>query len=254
MNVNTPSPRTNPWITVLGVWAHPDDEAFLSAALMHRVARAGGRVVVVTATLGEAGLPSMPPEHARALRRAELAAALAEVGVHEQRILEYPDGGCADVDEAEGAARIEAVIHEVRPDVIVTFGPDGITGHPDHQAVSRWATEAWRRTRQGRLLFATMTDRFLIEHARTHELVGLSLGPALRSVPESDVALRVHPRGEERARKRRALDAHRSQTAPLVDLLGYERFHGWFVDECFRSPTSAELVPTPAHAAHGVPS
>ena len=224
--------------TLLGVWAHPDDEAYLSAVLMHRVSTAGGQVVVATATLGEAGLDSLSPERAAAVRHQELRAAVASVDVSDLRILGYPDGGCADVDHREGVARVEALICDVRPDVVVTFGPDGLTGHPDHVAVSRWTIEAWQRAGLGELLLATMTDAFRTEHNALHERLGLSMP---LSVPDSELVLRVTPSLAERSRKRLALDAHASQTAPFTELLGYSAFHDWWVDECFRAPTPADL-------------
>jgi LmbE family N-acetylglucosaminyl deacetylase len=240
--------------TVLGVWAHPDDEAYLSAALMHRVRAAGGRVVVVTATLGEAGLGSLDPEDAKAVRHRELKAALSAVDVHEHHVLGLADGGCSDVALSEGVARVEEFIREIRPDLIVTFGPDGITGHPDHVAVSMWTIAAWEQTGQGELLLATMTDEFRIENEQLHEALGVSMGPPLQSVSDDQVALLVVPNDEERARKRRALDAHRSQTAPIAELVGYDTFHDWWVDECFRAPSRADLAWAAAAPATGVAS
>jgi hypothetical protein len=67
------------------------------------------------------------------------------------------------------------------------------------------------------------------------------MGDEMQSVPEGEVVLRVVPTDEERAAKRRALDAHRSQTAPLAELMGYEELHQWWVDECFRHPTAGDL-------------
>jgi LmbE family N-acetylglucosaminyl deacetylase len=224
--------------TLLGVWAHPDDETYLSAAFMHRVRTAGGRVVVATATLGDAGIDSLPPDRAASVRHRELRAALAAVDVFDLRIFGYRDGHCQDVEHEEGVARVEALIREVEPDVIVTFGPDGVTGHPDHLAVSRWTMEAWQRVGHGELLLATMTDAFLVEHESLHGRLGLSM---LQSVPERDLAMRVTPTRSERSRKRDALDAHVSQTAPFIELLGYSAFHDWWVDECFRVPTTADL-------------
>jgi LmbE family N-acetylglucosaminyl deacetylase len=237
----TGTPAGGDGTTVLGVWAHPDDEAYLSAALMHRVRAGGGRVVVATATLGEDGLTFLAPDEAKAVRLAELQAALAAVRVDEYHVLGYPDGGCRDVDGDEAVARIEDLIRRIEPDTIVTFGPDGITGHPDHRAVSRWTMSAWQRVGRGELLLATMTDDFRIGHHDLHERLGVSMGDEMQSVPEGEVVLRVVPTDEERAAKRRALDAHRSQTAPLAELMGYEELHQWWVDECFRRPTAADL-------------
>jgi LmbE family N-acetylglucosaminyl deacetylase len=229
--------------TLLGIWAHPDDEAYLSAALMARVASGGGRVVVVSATRGELGGPAPGGDVDRLARRreAELRNALAAVGVEELHVLGLADGGCAAAGHAEQSARLEATMRAVAPDLVVTFGPDGITGHDDHRAVSGWALDAWARARTGRLLLATMTDAFLAANDDLHRLVGLSMGPPLVSVPDAEVALRVRPSPAERRRKAAALRAHASQTVPLVELLGADRFHGWWVEEAFRAPTEADL-------------
>src|SRR3954454_12635675 len=147
--------------TLLGVWAHPDDEAYLSASLMAAARGAGHRVVVATATLGEAGGD-------RDMRARELARSLTAVGVTEHQTFGFPDGGCADVPvEAGGGAGLR-VIRRVCPDTIVTFGSDGMTGHADHVAVSDWVSRAWRAHGcQGRLLQATLTESF---HRRWGEL------------------------------------------------------------------------------------
>src|SRR5688572_19090553 len=127
--------RMNDLGTVLTVWAHPDDETYLVGGLSAALTDAGQRVVCVTATRGEAGGEAADLAD---IRTAELEAALKLLGVAEHWWLDYPDGGCATVDSDEATARIRAIVDEVRPDTVVTFGPDGFTGHPDHQAVSRW--------------------------------------------------------------------------------------------------------------------
>src|SRR3954453_23547084 len=131
--------------TVLGVWAHPDDEAFLSAGLMALVRDAGNRVVCVVATDGGLGTeqPDLwPPAKLTAVRAREHVASLAAVGVDALVRFEYGDGACAAVPLDEAVGRLLEVIDEVQPDTIVTFGPDGMTEHPDHQAVSGWAAVA----------------------------------------------------------------------------------------------------------------
>ena len=112
------------------------------------------------------------------------------------------------MDHREGVARVEALIRDVRPDVVVTFGPDGLTGHPDHVAVSRWTIEAWQRAGHGELLLATMTDAFRIEHESLHERLGLSMP---LSVPDTEVVLRVTPSLAERSQTTRA------RRPPLAD-------------------------------------
>ena len=80
------------------------------------------------------------------VRTRELAACLTELGVTEHIWLDYPDGGCADIDEAAAIARLRDIAERVQPDTVLTFGPDGATWHPDHMAVSRWTTSAMRGT------------------------------------------------------------------------------------------------------------
>jgi LmbE family N-acetylglucosaminyl deacetylase len=133
--------------TILGVWAHPDDEAYLSAGLMARAVRNGSRVVCVTATRGEGGSTDeerWPSATMGGVRTAELERCLAILGVHEHTWLDLPD---IDMDTGlpdEGYARVREIVADVQPDTILTFGPDGMTDHAAHKDVSRWATRALR--------------------------------------------------------------------------------------------------------------
>jgi LmbE family N-acetylglucosaminyl deacetylase len=227
-------------ITLLGVWAHPDDESYLSSILMSRVASGGGRVVMASATRGEGGGAGDPRELA-VLRERELRAAMSHIGVDDVRFLGYADGQCSTVDDKAGAGSILDLIEDVQPDVVVTFGPDGITGHPDHVAVSRWTTAAARAVGHDGLLYATMTDDFAHEHHDLHTTLGIWMGGSPHTVAAADLALHVVPAtAHERELKARALRAHASQTAALIDLIGADAFDAWWVDEFFRRPTPAE--------------
>lgn len=152
---------------LLLVHAHPDDESINNGVTMAKYAAEGAHVTLVTCTLGEEG-EVIPPELAHlaadrddalgAHRVGELAAAMAELGVSDHRFLGGPgrfrDSGMmgapqngrpqafwsADVDEA--AAYLVEVIREVRPQVLVTYDPDGGYGHPDHIQAHRVAMRA----------------------------------------------------------------------------------------------------------------
>jgi LmbE family N-acetylglucosaminyl deacetylase len=158
--------------TILSVWAHPDDETYLAGGLMADAADRGNRVVCVSLTAGEHGTPdpeAWPPLRLGRRRRWEAAAAMAVLGVTEHRVLGLPDGALADYEE-QGRAIVEQLLDEVEPDTILSFGPDGVTFHPDHIAVSRWVTEAWRRRGcRGRLLHATSTDEHLARFGAFYE-------------------------------------------------------------------------------------
>ncbi len=231
---------------LLGVWAHPDDEAYMSAGLMGRVIAAGGHVTVVTATLGERGTDDPTRFGSAAFartRHAELISSLAILGVHDVRTFGYADGGCEGADDESSVDRIVDAIVDVDPDTIVTFGPDGITGHPDHAAVSAWTSEAWRRTDSSELLYATMTHDFIRRNRDLHARVGFftDFGDGRpTSVSRTSVALECVLTRSELARKRRALAAHATQTTRLAAAIGERRYTAWWGRETFRSPTPIE--------------
>jgi LmbE family N-acetylglucosaminyl deacetylase len=223
--------------TLLGVWAHPDDEAYLSSGLMACARAAGHRVVVVTATYGELGgdPDRWPPERLRSERATELAASLAAVGVEEHHVLGYPDGGCADVPADDAVARLRAVLREVAPHTIVTFGPDGMTGHADHRTVSAWTTRAWREAGgPARLWYATKTPGFHREWGGFNDQIGLfdRDGPPPQAGPD-ELALALRCDGPLLDTKIAALAAHHSQTAALVTLMGPARYREWVAEEAF---------------------
>ena len=225
---------------VLTVWAHPDDEAYLAGGLLAAVTDAGQRAVCVTATRGEAADPLAGADDRTALaavRTRELDSALAILGVSEHVWLDHPDGGCADVDPNLPAARLAALIDDVRPDTVVTFGPDGFTGHPDHQAVSHWTDLALARSTYGagvRLLHAVTQER-LIDQEIVDRFDVYALGMP-RSCTDEELALSLPLTGAALDRKVEALLSQTSQTADLVAAIGRDRFAAWIATECFAPP------------------
>jgi len=224
--------------TLLGVWAHPDDEAYLTAGLMAVARAAGNRVVVATATQGEAGTDdphAWPPDTLGQTRAQETVRSLAAVDVTEHRWLGHRDGTLHQVPPARGVTQVARLIAEIRPDTIVTFGPDGMTGHHDHRTVSDWTTTAWLQAgRPGRLWYATVTPEFHRTWGSVNEEIGFWFeGSTPPSDPPSDLAYDVHCDGEMLERKFAALSAHRTQTAGLIDLLGPQRYRQWWARESF---------------------
>ena len=238
------SPSASGSPTLLGVWAHPDDEAYLSAGLMASTRDEGGRVVVATATWGEDGTSdpgTWPPQRMAALRQRELRASLAALGVDEHHWLGYRDGTCAEADESVAVHAVARLLEQVRPSVVVTFGPDGMTGHPDHRAVSRWTTRAWRETGSAaELWYATVTPDFHAQWDDVHDRIGLWMADDRPSTRPEDLVRSVVCTGSLLQRKRAALAAHRSQTAPLVELMGEDAFAAWWSTECFVAAAPAD--------------
>lgn len=224
--------------TVLGVWAHPDDEAYLSAGLMAAARDAGNRVVCVTATLGEHGTDDparWPPHRLGSVRELELRASLAVLGVSEHHPLGLADGSLAAQPADVIIRQLAAIIGAVEPDTIVTFGPDGMTGHSDHRTVSSWATAAHAAVAQDtRLLYATTTEEFVRawEPFRERFDIFLAEGLPLRT-RASDLAVAVELEPAAVDRKIVALRAQSSQTTALFAALGEERVRDWFSTETF---------------------
>ncbi len=142
--------------TLAAVVAHPDDDAYGIAGVvaLHRD-DPDFRFFLVHATDGEGGAiaegSGATPETLGAVRREEDRRAWSRIGCEPYRHewFGYPDGGLADAPYDELVDRIEAILDEERPDVVVTFGPDGITGHPDHVTIGRAATDAFLRLAGG---------------------------------------------------------------------------------------------------------
>jgi LmbE family N-acetylglucosaminyl deacetylase len=226
--------------TVLGVWAHPDDETYLSAGIMATAVDAGSRVVCVTATRGELGTPDpqrWPPAELARTRAAELAAALATLGVDEHHWLDYPDGGCAAVDPEQAIARVGDLLDAVRPDTVLTFGPDGMTGHSDHKAVCAWTTEAMRRWGSGRadLHYATVEHDWIERYFDLMVEAGVyEEGVEQTRTPASKLSIdfRLPPAVHER--KLAALRAQPSQVEPLIGAVGEDVYRGLTAAEFFR--------------------
>jgi len=132
--------------TLMAVLAHPDDEALGLGGTLSRYAAEGCDVYVVTATRGEAGQIAEPdlatPITLPQVREQELRCACQTYGVHPPIFLDYPDGLLPIVHQGQAVGKLVRLIRQLRPHVVITFGPDGVYGHYDHIAVHRWTTVA----------------------------------------------------------------------------------------------------------------
>jgi LmbE family N-acetylglucosaminyl deacetylase len=205
------------------VMPHPDDECFGCASTIARYSAEGATISLVTMTRGGAGLWN--GREAGELRRLsdvrelELRDAAAELGVHFLEIFDYPDGALEKVEEVDGVRNrfvgdIVRCLRMHRPQVVVTFGPEGAYGHPDHKVTSRLTVQA-----------CTLTG-----DASAFELETLALGlsvwspsklyfqsttslsaESLKLPPQPVITTRISIRGHEEA-KLRAFARHQTQT------------------------------------------
>ena len=140
---------------ILGVFAHPDDEVFCMGGTVAKAAAAGAEAMIVSATRGEAGQIRDSAVAVRATiaqaREQELRDACGCLGVQHVRFFDHVDGTLANLDRSALGAEVGAVLDEFRPDVVVTFGPDGFYGHPDHVTIGEVTTSAFLERGTGRL-------------------------------------------------------------------------------------------------------
>lgn len=216
--------------TVVAFHAHPDDETLLTGGTLARAAAEGHRVVLVTATLGEAGLTSGDPPGGGPVtglggrRHAELMAAAAALGCARVEVLGYRDSGLhagaagclADAPVGEVAGRLAAILRAEHADALIGYDARGGYGHPDHLAVHRAAPVAARLAGTPLLLEATVDRRALRPLLAVLTVAGRLLprlplgGAATAFTPHDELTHAVDVRGQLR-RKRAALRAHASQ-------------------------------------------
>jgi N-acetylglucosamine malate deacetylase 2 len=213
---------------LLAVFAHPDDETFRCGGTLALLTQRGVRVQVLTATRGQAGSRGNPPlcvpEELPAVRENELRCACKALGILPPILLDYQDGQLSAADLEQLTVHILRVVKETRPRVMLTFGADGLSGHPDHIAIGQAAAEAFRRADDAAALYTPAVPRSLVE----------SLGmKQIRAVSDESIALTVDVSAVWDA-KMSAIRCHRTQLreSPILEapeskqrlFLGVEHF------------------------------
>jgi LmbE family N-acetylglucosaminyl deacetylase len=239
--------------TLFAVFPHPDDETFSAGGLMAAAVERGFRVVLDCVTRGEAGESSNSdfdtPEKLGQAREMELAAAMQALGVTEIRHLDYRDSGMAGSPEAHHpqaflqapiesvAERLAIEICELQPQIVLTFGEDGVYGHPDHIHTFRAVTQAVLLAADPSALGGQdapwQTPELYFCTAPREELLELMERPnsPLASMPEDarqklgtprDQITHVLDVGAWETMKREAFQAHATQTGPGGPLSGID--------------------------------
>jgi len=261
---------------MLLAFAHPDDEVFVTGATIALQARRGVEVSMIVATGGEEGEVVNPDLQGRidlhdlpAIRQQEMACSQQSLGIHEIARLGYRDSGMADSHASRGpnafcnqdldsvAEQVVALMRQYRPQVVVTFDPNGGYGHPDHIMIQRATLAAFERSAnaywypeagdpwQPLKLYYMVVPRNMIQDARAvFESRGLTfvMGTGLPDVerdpnfgyPNEDVTTMIDVR-ETLLRKREALRCYATQTRPdnfllttgddvLLEAFGHEYF------------------------------
>lgn len=134
---------------ILAVFAHPDDEVFCAGGTLAQAVAMGAETMVVSATRGDAGqirdAQTATRQTLGQVREQELYQSCARLGIQHVVCLDYGDGTLQNVEPEQLVEHIVRLIRRFRPDAVITFGPDGAYGHPDHIAIGAATTEAVTR-------------------------------------------------------------------------------------------------------------
>ncbi|WP_184028804.1 PIG-L deacetylase family protein [Deinococcus budaensis] len=224
--------------SLLAVFAHPDDETLRCGGTLARYAQLGVRVTLVCLTRGEAGKntdPALGEIDLAQRREAELREACTHLTIDPPLFLGYHDSGRGErlrrddplatinADPLEMEAKVLEIVARVQPQVMLSFDPHGIYGHPDHLVAHRLATAVFARSGSVGVpisrLYYTVQTHSEMRLLQTGRCLGVLSGlePDTYAVCEETVAARVDI-AQQGERKRRALYAHRTQTGPLSTL------------------------------------
>lgn len=213
---------------IVAVWAHPDDETYVAGGLMAVASHLGQAVTCVTATDGDFAPTELDRARIAGVRRRELDSALDVLGVTDSIKLGLRDGECHQIADDIGVALVAEILMSRRPDTVVTFGPDGLTGHLDHRAVSRWTAKAAALVCPRAVVLCPAVTRAMVVADRDvndrFDVYAEGL-PAAQSA--DDLALDLRIDGPWLDLKVAALSAHSSQTSALIAAIGPARYRRW---------------------------
>jgi LmbE family N-acetylglucosaminyl deacetylase len=188
---------------MLVILAHPDDESFTVGGTLAKYAHQDVQVILLCATRGEAGIQGVKPEEARDIRERELRQAAEHQGI-EVYFLGYPDGELAQTKPEALLETVACWIDLVQPQVILTFGPEGVSGHPDHVTISHTVTKAYDLSYQKGLLL----------YIRPSEATVLGCGVSFSNSEDGKPLLEVDI-SDYKMDKVRAIQCHASQNPGL---------------------------------------
>jgi LmbE family N-acetylglucosaminyl deacetylase len=234
--------RRRPSILLIG--AHPDDITYSAGGLAAMARQLDFDVIEVIASTGQAGSQDeeLWPSHLIGnIRTHEQLEANEILGITQTIFFGFEDGQL-HATQARLTAELRRLIKRYRPVLVVTYGPDGLTGHPDHRVVSACATQAFRQASlvDSELWYIAATEEWR-KHIRPHlESANAMYGPEYPDVFETDdLILDLRLASEVLERKLEAIDAHVSQSQPLDAALapvgGIEVLTlPWFSHEAYR--------------------
>jgi LmbE family N-acetylglucosaminyl deacetylase len=230
--------------TLLAIFSHPDDETIVSPILA-RYAREGVAVHLAIATDGQKGVrehAGIPAGEKLATARAEEARCACEkLGIHPPILVGLEDGAMQDAENKATLAReVARLFTELKPDVVITWGPDGVSGHTDHRLVHSVVTEVYQshESPPRQLYYAGLPTERVVALAQLQEAAGVPM--RVRTVRERYLPVRISYDKGDADTAAQSLACHQSQYTPeeMATLGGMARqlengavaLRPWFVD------------------------
>lgn len=232
---------------IVAVFAHPDDERVIGP-LLSRLAREGRETHLVIATDGAKGVTPfahIPAGAALAAVRAKEASCAAKrLGVRRLHMLGLPDGGLASFNQlGKLRSALVALIDSLRPAAIITFGPEGGTGHPDHRLVGDVTTQVV----QGDARYANSIDLLYASLPSERLRTAPKAEPTVNGMAESLLTVRVPFQPQDLAAGREEYACHRSQyTLAQMDSVNRYLAWAWNGTVWLRPWNGAAALPDPA--------
>lgn len=214
---------------LVAVFAHPDDERIVGP-LLARYAREGNDVYLVIATDGRKGVrdhAGIPAGDSLAHVRAEEARCAArQLGIHPPILLGFEDAGLATFASLEGLeAKVDSVLRALQPDAVISFGPEGGTGHPDHRLVGDVVTQVVQGGGGG----GGISQALYYPSLPTERMTDAPPAqPTIATLPQRYLTVAVPFTPADLEAGRRSFACHRTQYTPTeMDAINRYLAHGW---------------------------
>jgi LmbE family N-acetylglucosaminyl deacetylase len=212
---------------LVAVFAHPDDERIVGP-LLARYAREGNDVYLVIATDGRKGVrdhAGIPAGDSLAhVRSEEARCAARQLGIHPPILLGFEDAGLATFASLEGLeAKVDSVLRALQPDAVISFGPEGGTGHPDHRLVGDVVTQV---VQSGG---SSISQALYYPSLPTERMTDAPAAqPTIATLPQRYLTVAVPFTPADLEAGRRSFACHRTQyTQSEMDAINRYLAHGW---------------------------
>lgn len=185
---------------------------------MAKAIKNGQKVACVTATKGVAGKTAdqqkWPQEYLGRIRETEMGQALSIIGVHDFYWMGYEDGKLSIADKKQAVKKLVKLIDDICPDTILTFEPEGITGHADHKTICAWTCAAAKQSARQPSVYGACESKERYEKVgrdcnKQFDIYYKTDKPFVIAEADADLTLKLSH--NEARQKMAALKAHESQ-------------------------------------------